>query len=400
MRIEDLDLESANSGSRARATVVWENSERAPCSLYFEVPEEFSTWLQPRPEAFLLAALVPAMRHGEKRLKLAGELCPRLYDGLETAAALLRCWYPRKYGAVQIEPAGIRRSPEYSARRHAACFLSGGVDSLATLRQNKLTYSGEHPFAIQSGIIVRGFDIHEQATAQWNLALAALREVARDAEISLIPVFTNLRELEGDLQVWVEAFHGAALAAVSQVLVSQIDRAYIGSTYDLRSLEPWGSHPLLDVCYGTTDLEMHHDLIRMSRLDKLRLLADWPVGLNHMRVCTHDAERELNCGQCEKCLRTMTGLCALGALNHCQAFQKDDVTADMLLRMPFWAEWQVHRYQDIFHCLEGTGRQDLMDAISRQIRFFRRKERIKRLDRKFLAGGLTFCFQKMRAAFR
>jgi 7-cyano-7-deazaguanine synthase in queuosine biosynthesis len=58
----------------------------------------------------------------------------------------------------------------------------------------------------------------------------------------------------------------------------------------------------------------------LSRLEKLRLVADWDVAFQNFRVCLADVEDRLNCGKCEKCVQTITGLVAIGALDKTHAF--------------------------------------------------------------------------------
>lgn len=51
--------------------------------------------------------------------------------------------------------------------------------------------------------------------------------------------------------------------------------------------------------------------------------------MDNLRVCPANVKDRLNCGRCEKCVRTMTGLVAVDALDKCGAFVENDVTQDM-----------------------------------------------------------------------
>jgi hypothetical protein len=63
----------------------------------------------------------------------------------------------------------------------------------------------------------------------------------------------------------------------------------------------------------------HGDHSRL-RLDKIRRLAREPLAERHLRVCRDYRASELNCARCEKCLRTMTALAGLGALDRFTCF--------------------------------------------------------------------------------
>src|SRR5690606_28784571 len=78
--------------ARVTATVTWEDCDRPPHEMYFETDEQFATALSFNPNAFLTACVLPAMRHGEERVLVEGQVCPELLDGLTTAMAWIRYW--------------------------------------------------------------------------------------------------------------------------------------------------------------------------------------------------------------------------------------------------------------------------------------------------------------------
>jgi len=62
-------------------------------------------------------------------------------------------------------------------------------------------------------------------------------------------------------------------------------------------------------------------------MHKLRVLARYPESLARLRVCWENPSA-YNCGHCEKCVRTMLGLRALG-VEHCVAFP-DTLTPELV----------------------------------------------------------------------
>jgi hypothetical protein len=83
---------------------------------------------------------------------------------------------------------------------------------------------------------------------------------------------------------------------------------------------PAGNHPLLDPCWSSEALEFVHDGLEATRIEKVRLIAQDERALGWLRVCVRPTEDSLNCGRCEKCLRTMINLHAVGALERCPMF--------------------------------------------------------------------------------
>ena len=50
----------------------------------------------------------------------------------------------------------------------------------------------------------------------------------------------------------------------------------------------------------------------MTRMQKLKKVTEYAPSYKYLNVCLKDGD---NCGRCEKCVRTMTGLDALGKLD-------------------------------------------------------------------------------------
>jgi hypothetical protein len=240
----------------------------------------------------------------------------------------------------------------------------------------------------------------------FDRALSALQPIAQDAQINLIPVSTNIRHLDDDVTFWMYEFHGAALAAVAHALSRRINRVSVAGTMHIPCLEPWGSHPALDSNYSTADLQIRHDGLTLSRLDKVRLIAGWNTALHNLRVCTMNPARGLNCGHCEKCLRTMLELMACGKLDQTAAFPAQDVTADQVLKITMGAEFPAAWYQELIAPLTERGRLDLARAIQIKLAEHRRhmmwiqekdwKGSVKRFDRRFLSGALYKSYRTIR----
>jgi hypothetical protein len=351
------------------------------------------------------------MQHGEKRVKIDVAVCPDLLNGLLTNMGWLRAWYPNDLNIVTIETGSSTWQAPAGGQNQAASFLSGGIDSLATLRANRLAYPPDHPGAIKDCLIVHGFDIggrevlgDEEQTFQRTIA--SLQPIATDAQVALIPVHTNIRHLDDDVYFWMYKLHGAALSAVAHALSKRLGRVYIGSTVNIPYIDPWGSHPLLDSNYSSSNLQIRHDSIRLSRLDKVRLIAEWNAALQNLRVCTMNPPDQLNCCKCEKCIRTMTELLALGKLAQAQSFSVHDVSSDLLNTIEITTEHQEAWYLETIKLLEAQGRHDLVKVIQHKSTEFRKrlawekeqdwKGSVKRFDRKHLSGTLYRSYNGLR----
>lgn len=408
MKIENLRSERKGNRARVAARVGWEDCDRPTQEVYFETEEEFAHGLSCNPNAFLSGCMVPALHHGEERISIDAEICPELRDGLITAMNWIRLWY---YGAerrlVRIEAKTQSSLPTSRTPERAGFFFSGGIDSLATLRANRLNFPLGHPGSFKDALIIYGQNIESDNRPEtFEQAVTALSDVAKDAGITLIPVYTNIRYLDED-RAFFSRFHGSILASAAHAFARRLTVVSISASDHISALlllnrqhiKPHGSHPLLDPNYSSSDLRIRHDGITLSRLDKTKLVADWDVALQNIKVCQPNWPGK-NCGRCEKCVRTMLALLAVGALDKTNAFTLDDISEDQVSKIRTKKpttrnDYTVEDdYLELIAPLAERGRHDLVRAIEHLIARSRYREThlqamIKRFDRRYLNSSLA-----------
>jgi len=372
MRISNLMLIPSGKRVRAAATVTWEDCDQPAREVFIETEEEFGNDISCNPHSFLVGCIIPAMHFGEKRILLNAEICPSLREGLQTVMSLMKEWSNGEYKPLSIEAKTYSTVAHLNKQRRAGLFLSGGIDSLAALRANKQNYLEEHPGSIKDCLLVHGFDIggvieRGMKYHVFDRARAALSAVAKDANVTLIPVYTNIRHLCDERDLWLDKFFGAVLASVGHAFASRLNLVYIASSYDIPNLVPCGSHPLLDPEYSSFDLRIKLLGLSLSRLEKLRLVADWDVAFQNFRVCLANVADRLNCGKCEKCVRTMTELVAIGALDKTHAFVGNDVSPELFSRFKITIRHRAPFYQEMLPFLKERGRDDLVRTIKRML---------------------------------
>jgi hypothetical protein len=165
-------------------------------------------------------------------------------------------------------------------------------------------------------------------------------------------------------------------------------------------LVPHGTHPLIDPYYSSSDLQIHHDSNRPTRLEKVRLVADWPAALQVLNVCVRNQPPEglMNCGTCPKCLRTMTELLICGRLHEAVTFPADDVDPAAIRSVHLRVDVENRFWEECLEPLARMGRRDLVEAIEELITDAHRRHRrkagygwkpkLKKLDEKLLGGWL------------
>jgi hypothetical protein len=398
MKVGNFKTQAKNGRKRITAAVIWEDCDRPAQDIYFETPTAYGEGLFCNPHAFLVVCIIPAMCHGERRLHIDAAVCPELRDGLMTAMMWLRHWFGPDRKLTEIESRAWTPSGPPRAHERSGFFLSGGVDSLAALRVNRLNYPLEHPGSYKDGLCIHGIEKGKEQQ-HFERALCALSEITReDGEINLIPVYTNMRQLDDDTFFWTAKFQAAALSAVAHAFARRLSSVTIPATYDLTHLDAYGSHPVLDPNYGSSDLRIRHDGILFSRLEKTRLIADWEIALRNVRVCNHPKQikpEALNCGRCEKCLRTRLALRVLGKGHAAPAFPQTEFSEEDLLERLYIKEdantsYVISCYQDLITASREAGDHEL----ARQIEHF--------IARRHPRGGptsLEFVKRRLRKVF-
>lgn len=327
-----------------------------------------------REEAFVLMSVISAMAR-QCRLVVAGPLDDKFCRGVGHAQGILHDWVPELSPAL-IEVSGQGHSDDQPLGREACrmwpsstmTFFSGGVDSFHTVYENLENLSAL--------VFVAGFSPELADTERCRRAEASVREVAAALGKKLIVVTTNLRDfMEGtiprlpSLAAW-EIAHGAALAAVAHLVADEGGTMLVPSTScHQEGVAPWGSHPLLDPLWSSRRVTLQSDGYWANRQRKTEAIAGHQLALDHLVVCYRRRESgSLNCGTCEKCLRTMVGLLACGALERCPAFERD-LAADAVAALKIKHPELIFHHECNLRILEERGiRPDIQRALRHVIR--------------------------------
>jgi hypothetical protein len=309
-----------------------------------EVPlAETTQWFAP-------LRLIKSVSQG--KTAILGSISPLLAGNLDTIRDIYAAWINGKKVPLEFESA----PKEPAVSNDVSLFFSGGVDSFHSLIK--------HKSEVKNLILVHGFDIPLVEEKAFSIAESQARYAAQLFDKRLIVVRTNLHFEQPAIPCNWGMYHGAALAAVAHALSPNHGKIYIASSYSYADLHSWGSHPLLDPLWSSETLQIIHDGGE-TRMDKLRLLVQYPEALTRLRVCWENLG-DYNCGHCEKCIRTMLGLRALG-VDRCAAFP--DTLTPKLVRQQglshdsalFWRELlgaglapAFHRaVQSAIHSYEG-----------------------------------------------
>ncbi len=407
MKIENFIKRTTAGKTRVSATVIWENCNRPNEEVFFETTAEFGEICN-QSQCLAAGLYSPCNALRRRRIAIDAPISPEIKDGLINSMKCLIDWHGGERKVIPIEAPIEKEVLFLDQPERAAALFSGGIDALAMVRDNHLNFASDHPRHIKDGILVYGvLEGENEYDSSFQNVVNAVETMAEDAGIKLIQVYTNayahFRDLDSDFSFWRFEYHGSFLAAIAHAFAPRFSYASIASTYDFANLEPWGSHPLLDPLYSTTNLSIRHENAALSRLEKTQLVGEWDVALKHLRVCNEKEsykEGNYNCGKCEKCVRTMTAFLSLGLLDQISTFKEKDVDKAQLVNTCYLSDsYEENCYRELIEPLTKLGRHDLVEGIAQIIRRYHEQDlkgMVKRLDRTFFDGNLFNMGKKLK----
>ena len=267
--------------------------------------------LVPSSEAMITAAFLPAMILGTD-LVADGYASPKYLKALVRLGDIYHAWHPGKLQKIavrNVEPASTPHQPQ----ARVGLFFTAGLDSFYTLLK--------HQDEITDLIYVHGFGGRPESAGLEPRKQDMVRRAADGLGKNVVEIDTDVRTFfEGHGLHWAHLGAGPALATIGHLMAGQFQRIYVAATHPYAGLRLWSSSPLLDPLWSTETLEFVHDGCEARRTEKARLVAESDVAMRTLRVCDRASPDAPNCGRCEKCLRTMMHLLAVGALERCTTF--------------------------------------------------------------------------------
>jgi hypothetical protein len=342
-------------------------NEQPRARLWYKVPAEFSSLLTDSCDPFVVAMILPAMFYAAP-LVVHGKVSPSLLQNLEEFQAAWACWRPNFYRKIEITAEVEQEAPKSSSniamptavREATIAAFSGGVDSCFTAFRHHTSPRRRFQRNLQAGLMVHGFDIPLEDQQAFDGAAEKSRAILSSLGIKFIAIATNYRQVEQKLN-WVDAY-GPAVASSLILFQNAYVSGLIASAFSYHNLLlPRGSNPVTDPFLSSNAFQIIHDGAGYTRLEKIREIANWQEARQNLRVCWQGAEKDRNCGQCEKCIRTILGYRVLGfGLPAC--FEQD-VTDRQIAEIQGLTEIQRYDLELILEAAKGSVSDSWVTAL-------------------------------------
>ncbi|MFA9478207.1 hypothetical protein ACERK3_07845 [Phycisphaerales bacterium AB-hyl4] len=357
-----------------------------PKTLWCEIPAAYERKQPQRLDPFVVGTLFLAMRYADK-LHVHGSVAPSLLKNLGWFQTTWTQWFPNAYHRVDITADDVSE-PTLGERQGAVAAFSGGVDSCFTLYQHHHRRHERDNHPPQAALMVHGFDIPIEDRDVFDRAVVGSRRIVESLGLPLLTAHTNFRQI---VPAW-EQSHGAALVMALMLFDEHFDVALLASswTFNEQGVRPWGSNVMTDKLLGSQSFGVIHDGSRYNRWDKMGALVQWQAFRDNLRVCWEGEQKDRNCCRCEKCVRNILLLRALGCRNlKCFPLELSD---DALRRMNGLSKKDVETLEIAWHQIRDAGvTESWVDTLAETIARNRRQNRgIRRYGRLVYKGWQHF----------
>lgn len=293
-------------------TILLERVETTPTSAtgHFRVGGERSrvrfSGVAPEPAsaaaAFVMMARMMGMENDQRVVSLPPISRTARRDG-DVFARVHRSLYPHHHDSpLHVLPRPGRRPTAPGDPRRTAAFFSGGVDSFALLV--------DHGRVVDDLIFVKGFDVPIGDVARTEEVLASVVPAAEATGKPLMILETDVRDFSDPTCDWTWYVYGALIG--TSILLERTHRTVLVAASVADRHLPDEAVRLRGHGFGTERMDMRISGRDQTRVEKVEAVARSGIARDTLRVCWQNVAGTVNCGTCDKCVRTVAELAATG----------------------------------------------------------------------------------------
>ncbi|MBW3020093.1 hypothetical protein KY334_02245 [Candidatus Woesearchaeota archaeon] len=349
---------------RLSAYIEFETRKEFSETLWFEFDKEYSKYISKNSNGFVANMMLLAM-YLKEDIKVKGKISPKLEYGLKQVQKYFSFWkvtdfqygFPKKFHEIKIIPEGY--TIEKTKGEGALCTFSGGVDSFYTLYKHLPENQPYPPHRITHCLNLNGFNktLNDEVIKYYNLRLKRLKKMENRNNLKIISVTSNFQDFYKRYKAFSPCHYGVTLSSVALFLTPLVSRFYIASSYEYSTFKPEGSNPITDPMMSTETLEVIHYDCSKSRIDKAIAISQWEETYENLMVCF--SEKEFNCCECDKCIRTMITLQLAGTLSKYKTFP-NPLTRKKVRN---WGEQNKTHYQEVLDYAIKVGHKKIIEDV-------------------------------------
>jgi len=317
--VSNQDLSKSEGGQYKLSVDVNWNGE--PKLLWTTFPESFKEFVNIETYDWVVAGLlIPAMKAGAN-LVIKGNVSPRLYLAAKTDLQKIFKTQNKSLNNIQVSVDKVCRSDGNTSFFTGVGF-SAGVDSLSSLAilEQDLATRPTHLVTLNVGAMGPGAG----SQAMLKKYSQRLESVSEALGFSSIAMDSNLSDFYKGLTF--QATHTVRTAAAILSLGATFKDYYYSSGFVYEAIgvkatdDMSCADPILLPLFSTESVQFHALGTYLTRLEKVRLVCDYPRSYSILDVCVGEVSERLdqkkpNCSKCRKCGCQLISLDLLGALD-------------------------------------------------------------------------------------
>lgn len=294
--------------------------------VYFETDIKYKEYLCiERSDAFLSSLIILAMSNGAD-IQVDGMITEELYYQLINYYIPILTRYRGELKRIKIN--AFLTTEKLDNENKVATGESGGVDSFYSIIKHLNTECKSYKLSHVLFANIATLDNDEMRIRKWfNQREKMMRHIAKQLNLEFIPMYSNIYSFyEFPYTTFCTYFTPfyAACAMVLQKLLSVYyhSSGYMLEDFDIVHSESNAKFDVFNVkCFSSKNLVFYSSGTEVSRIEKLEYITKYDkknVVHDFLSVCAQEVtgrgftkESKLNCGICNKCMRTIAELYAL-----------------------------------------------------------------------------------------
>jgi 7-cyano-7-deazaguanine synthase in queuosine biosynthesis len=249
---------------------------------------------------FALTAMLPYAMHHKTNIHLEGRANKEMIACLEECQDLWVLWRPDIYHRIKVT-CDTLESPMFRAGNKAVMAFSGGVDACYSLHAHQKKLLGSRSREIDLGLLIVGFDLDRNNPEWIEIARDANRNILSNYDVKQTVVETNWKDYCVD---WEMAF-GIGVTTTLHHFNKLYSFGIWSADEDYQSeIRPWGNHSSQNSFLSERSFPIYATGAGLDRSAKVKIISGNNSVIENIRVCWAFPTGLLNCGKCEKCLRT------------------------------------------------------------------------------------------------
>lgn len=278
----------------------------------------------------MLLVLFFAMEHSD-RIRVRGSVSRPFLRNVRQFMEAWRCICPDRYHIVDIVPdRAVELRPRLFKKPRAISAFSGGIDASFLAMRHSPASSEPWKYPLDTVLMIQGMDVWYDESDVFRRLVSRVEPFLKAQRLHRIEVRTDIRNKGGvgEFQSWIHS-HAAQIIGIMHQLAPAFDYGLLGSSEPYNHMVvPWGSMPATDHLLGG-ELQVVHEGAGYSRTEKVALVADDLIASRTVKFCWSGPNGAVNCGRCEKCVRTRLNFLAVGKGDHPPCFE-EPFSIDML----------------------------------------------------------------------